>query len=290
MFLRRKRSFETPPRTIGDSKERESGSGYIDNETVQDAKRKPSNATGSRRRTQASSNLQPQVEHTLQIFNNLVSSQLALAVETVDESDRALSHLEAHGLGANHHLHLEAVALALSACDDLLKHVLLVQPEATGQVANAWHEHHVCDQIGCTRGEFAEQIPSVNTTLDVSTACVASPGDNVGVGLLLDLDHLRNELGVVAEISVHDYHKVAIAMVQAMNVGGTQTELSLAGLQVDVFGAVESLKLLGDFEGAVRGAIVDNHNFPVQVATKERVKDQLLGRATLGAYFSVKVF
>lgn len=224
----------------------------------------------------ASLNLQPEVQHALEVLDDFVSTELALAVESVDESDRALSHLVAHRLRANHHLHLEAVALALGVENNLLQHRLLVQTEAPSQIADAGHEHHVRNQIGSARGELAEQIPAVDATLNVSAASVASSGNNVGVGLLLDPDHFGNELGVVAEVGIHDDHVVASAVVETVDVGSAQTKLALTRLQVDVLGAVKSLKLLGDLEGAVRGAIVDNHNFPVQVATAKRACQLLI--------------
>lgn len=221
--------------------------------------------TGPHECAAATSNLQPQVQHSLEVLDNLVPTELALAVETVDESDRALGHLVAHSLRTNHHLHLEAVTLALRASDDLFQDRLLVQPEATSQVANARHEHHVRDEVSGARGELPEQVPAVHATLDISAARVTGSTDDVGVGLFLDLDHLGDELGMVAEIGVHDDNEVASAVGQAVDVGSAEAKFALTGLEVDVLGAVESLELLSDLEGAVRGAVVDNHDFPVQV-------------------------
>ena len=212
--------------------------------------------------------LQPQGHHALEILDDLRSAQLAFAVQAVHESNGALSHLVAHGLGTHHHLHLETVSLALSAGDDLLQDGLLVQTETAGQVTDTGHEHHVRDQVGRTRGELAEQIPAIDTALAISNVGVSGTGDNVGVGLLLNADHLGDELGVVAEIGVHDDNVVAGAVNKTVDVGGSKTELALAGLQVDVLGAVELLELLSDFEGAVRGAIVDNNDLPVQFTTR----------------------
>lgn len=215
--------------------------------------------------------LEPQGHNALEILDDLGSAQLAFAVQTVHESNRALDNLVAHGLGADHHLHLETVSLALSAGDDLLQNGLLVQTETTSQVADTGHEHHVRDQVSGTRGELAEQIPAVNTTLAVSIVGVPGTGHNVGVGLLLNADHFGNELGMVAEIGVHDDNVVAGAVDETMDVSSSKAELALAGLQVDVLGAVELLELLSDLEGAVRGAIVDNNDLPVQVATRVRL-------------------
>jgi hypothetical protein len=73
----------------------------------------------------------------------------------------------------------------------------------------------------------------------------------------------------VAEVSVHDDNEVAGGILQAVDVGGAQTELALAGLEDDVFGAIEALELLADLEGTVRGAIVNDNDFPIEVAIFE---------------------
>jgi hypothetical protein len=69
----------------------------------------------------------------------------------------------------------------------------------------------------------------------------------------------------VAEIGVHDDNKVAGGIFQAMDVSCTQAELSLAGLEDDVFGAIEFLELLRDLEGTVRGSVVNDNNLPIQL-------------------------
>lgn len=228
----------------------------------------PFKPIGSRRTHQRKAlNLQPQVENTLEVLDDLGSAELALAEEAIHKGNGALLDLVAHGLGADHHLHLEAVTLALSAGNDLLQHLLLVQTEATRQVADAGHQHDVGDQVGSARGELAEEVPAVNTTLDISAVRIPRAGDNIRVGLLLDSDHLGDELGVVAEVGVHDDDEVAGSKLQTVDVGGAQAELTLAGLKDNVFGAVKALELLADLEGTVRGAIVNDNNFPIQVAT-----------------------
>lgn len=174
-----------------------------------------------------------------------------------------------HGLSTDHHLHLEAVSLALSVENDLLEHVLLVQAEATSQVAHTWHQHDVGDQVRSARSELPEQIPAVYTSLDISEVGVSGSGYNVGVAGLLDLDHLGDELGVVAEIGVHNDNEVAGAEFQAVDVSGSQAELACAGLEDDVFFAVELLELLRDFEGAVRGSVVNDNDLPIQLARQE---------------------
>lgn len=71
---------------------------------------------------------------------------------------------------------------------------------------------------------------------------------------------------MVAEVRVHDDNEVTGSKLQAMDVGGTQAELALAGLEDNVFRAVEALELLADLEGTVRGAIVNDNDFPIKIA------------------------
>ena len=240
------------------------------------------------------SNLQPQVEHTLEVLDDLRATQLAFSVETVNKCDGTLLHLVAHSLGANHHLHLETVTLALGAGNDLLENLLLIETEATSQVAHTGHQHHVRDQVGSARGELAEQIPAVDTTLNISAVGVPGTSHDVGVATLLDANHLGDELGVVAEVGVHDDDEVAGGEGQTVDIGSSEAELALTGLQDDMVCAVELLELLRDFEGTVRGAIVNNDHLPVQVAVHReegivsRVSSQKYIRTF--AHFSLKVF
>ena len=71
---------------------------------------------------------------------------------------------------------------------------------------------------------------------------------------------------MVREIRVHYDDKRARSVFQPMHVGGTETELAGSGFEDDVGRVVEVLELLGDFEGAVGGAVVDDYDFPVEVA------------------------
>lgn len=158
------------------------------------------------------SNLKPEVEYTLEVFDNFRAAQLAVAVDTIHKCDRTFLDLIAHSLGPDHHFHLEAVTLRLSAGDDLFKHLLLVQTKTTSQVANTRHEHDIGNQVGGTRGKLAEEIPTVNPTLDVSTIGVAGTSHDICVGLLLNANHLRDKLGVMAEVGIHNDHIVARAV------------------------------------------------------------------------------
>ena len=190
--------------------------------------------------------LQPQIQDTLGVLDNLVASKLGLAVQSVHEADRDLCHGATHRLCSHHHLHLEGVALALRLPDDLLQHLLFVQPEATGQIAHARPQHGIREQIRPPADELALEVPAVNAAI----AGVARAGHNVVVTLLLHADHVRDELGVVTEVGVHDDDEVARRELQAVDVGGAETQLAGAGADLDVRG-VDFGELSGDFLGAV---------------------------------------
>lgn len=68
------------------------------------------------------------------------------------------------------------------------------------------------------------------------------------------------------KVGVHDDDKGAGSGAQAVDVGGAKAELPGAGSQEDALGGVEALKLGGDFESAVRGGVVDDDDFVVEVA------------------------
>lgn len=162
--------------------------------------------------------LQPQAQHTLRVLDDLITTQLRLAVQAVDESNRHLSNGETHGLGAHHHLHLERVPLALGALDDLLQDGLLVEAETSGQVADAGAQDGVGEQVGAAADELALEVPAV----DAAVAGVPRAGHDVEVAGLLPRDHLRDELGVVAEVGVHDDDEVARHELQTVYVCGPQ--------------------------------------------------------------------
>lgn len=81
---------------------------------------------------------------------------------------------------------------------------------------------------------------------------------------------------MVAEIGVHDDNEVASRVFEAVDVSGTQAKLALSGLEDNVFGTIELLKLLRDFEGAVRGSIIDNNDFPIELPVIQRLELALI--------------
>lgn len=214
--------------------------------------------------------LGPQRQHTLGVLDNLVTTELAVAVDAVDKGNGYLGDRAPHSLGANHHLHLERVALALGARDDLVEHALLVEAEAARQIADAGAQDGVGEEVGAAGDELALEVPAV----DAAVAGVAGARDDVVVALLLAGDHLGDELGVVGEVGVHDDDKVAGDELQAVDVGGSQAQLAGAGFEDDVRG-VGLDELVGDFLGTVGGAVVDDDEFPFELA---------VGRGCLSIY------
>lgn len=205
--------------------------------------------------------LEPQVQHTLGILDNLIATKLGLSVHAIDKRNGHLGHRAAHALGAHHHLHLEGVALALRARDDLVEDALLVQAERAREVADAGPQDRVGKQVGAAADKLALEVPAVHAAV----ARVARARDDVVVGRLLERNHLRDEFRVVREVGVHDDDKVARDKLEAVHVGRAETELARAGLEDDVRG-VGLDELVGDLLGAVGGAVVDNDELPVELA------------------------
>jgi hypothetical protein len=72
----------------------------------------------------------------------------------------------------------------------------------------------------------------------------------------------------VAEVGVHDDDKVALGELQAVDVCGSETELSCSRLEDDSVCAPDLLELFRDVLGAVRRAIVYDDDFPVEIAVR----------------------
>ena len=51
-----------------------------------------------------------------------------------------------------------------------------------------------------------------------------------------------------------------------MDIGGSETELARSWVQLYVLGVVGGDELFGDCLGAVGGAVVDDYEFPVEIA------------------------
>ena len=69
------------------------------------------------------------------------------------------------------------------------------------------------------------------------------------------------------EVGVHDDDEVARRELQAVGVGRAKAEFGTARPDLDAGGAVDLLKLLGDFLRAVWGSVIDNDEFPLEIAS-----------------------
>jgi hypothetical protein len=77
-------------------------------------------------------------------------------------------------------------------------------------------------------------------------ASIARSRDNVRASNFLDLDHLRDEFGMVREVRVHDDDKIAGCVLHAVDVGGAKAEFTGSRLEDYVGCGVEFLELFGD--------------------------------------------
>ena len=74
---------------------------------------------------------------------------------------------------------------------------------------------------------------------------------------------------MVREVGVHDDDEVTGCVLQAVDVGGSESEFTSAGADLDALGGVDLLELGGDFLGTVGGAVVDDDEFPVEFAGRK---------------------
>ena len=65
-----------------------------------------------------------------------------------------------------------------------------------------------------------ENVPAIDSTI----ASIACAGDHVKVAFLLLQDELGDELGVVAQVRVHDYDEVARGVLDPVHIGCTETQ------------------------------------------------------------------
>lgn len=70
----------------------------------------------------------------------------------------------------------------------------------------------------------------------------------------------------MGEVRIHDDYEVASRELQSVDVGCSKTKLAGAGLQFDMRGTVGFDELFGDFLGSIGGAVVDDYDFPVELA------------------------
>lgn len=205
--------------------------------------------------------LGPQREDALSILNNLLRAQFGISIDAIHKCNGYLANCVTQRLGCYRQRHLHAEPAYIGRLEELLQDRPLVQSETAREIAHARSQHRIRENVGAFARELSLQVPAV----DAATGLVACARHNVVVVLLLQCDHLRNEFGVVAEVGIHDDDVVTFGELQAVDVGSAEAELAGARLEDNV-GCVCFDKLLGDILGAVGGAVVDDDEFPVNVA------------------------
>lgn len=100
-----------------------------------------------------------------------------------------------------------------------------IQAEGTSDVRRLWVEEDRGEEVGTARDELAFEVPAVNAGSCAGTR-VACTLYNVQVALFLHGDHLGHILGVMAEVGIHDEDEVARAALEAVDIGGPQTQLA----------------------------------------------------------------
>lgn len=71
----------------------------------------------------------------------------------------------------------------------------------------------------------------------------------------------------MAEIGIHEHNVIVLALVETVDVGGTETELAGAGSQNNLVGTVDPDEVLDAFLSAIGRGIVDNDDFHLDVPT-----------------------
>lgn len=87
----------------------------------------------------------------------------------------------------------------------------------------------------------------------------------------------------MTEIGVHDDDKISLCEFQPVHIGSPESKLSRSRFENDAIGRVDGLELLGDVEGAVRGGIVNDDEFPVELTgSNDNVSESIEGQLKEG--------
>lgn len=70
---------------------------------------------------------------------------------------------------------------------------------------------------------------------------------------------------MMTQVGIHDNDKIAICMFDAVNICRAQAQFRCSWPQQDFIFSVNLLQLLGNIQGPVRAAIVDDNNLKVQI-------------------------
>ena len=176
--------------------------------------------------------MQEEIEHALEVLDNLVHSHLRLAVHSIHKHDRNFPDRVVHIVSTHDDLHLENISSALHVLHNVVERFPLVQTIATRQVAYARVEHEVSDKICNARSQFSLKVPTKNT------ACgnIARASYHIIVTLLL----LANELGhvfrlkiipdvsmnVMGQVSIHNKYVITMNQFHSIHICTSQAQFT----------------------------------------------------------------
>ena len=110
---------------------------------------------------------------------------------------------------------MEGITLGLDFRHYFLNDFFFVESETASEVSGVAAQHGLSQVISHSGSEFPPEVPA----MDPSPVDIASASDDVRVSGQLTLDELRDELRVMAEVSIHDDHKVTSAQFESIYIG-----------------------------------------------------------------------
>lgn len=158
-------------------------------------------------------------------------------------------------LGPCNHFHLEGVPPWFDLWNNTLQNFPLVQSKTTCQIACSRVKHRLGHKIGHARSQLSIEIPAVNAT----PSLIPRSRHNITIGLILLWYELRDEFGVMWQVSVHQNDKSAATLGYSVDVSRTQPQLSRSFVQYNLV-FVDLLESSNDVLSSIRGVVINNHN------------------------------
>ena len=207
------------------------------------------------------------MQDTLGILDNFFTTELAVTIYSIHKGDGNLADRISLRLCCDGQRHLHGEPSGVGALKQLLQHAALIQSEAASQIADARAEHGVGKDVCALAGELALQIPAIYTSI----TGISGAGDDIVVTLGALGDHLRDELGVMAEVGIHDYDVVPLRELESVNICGAEAELSSPCLQLHMW-RIGLDQLLCDILSSVGRAVIDDYEFPVDISMRLKTR------------------
>ena len=192
--------------------------------------------------------MQEQVEHALEVLDDLVHAHLRLPVHPIHKHDRNLTDRVVHIVRANDDLHLENVASAFHVLHDVVERFSLVQTVATRQVAHARVEQEVSNEVCDARRELSLEVPAKHTAV----GNIARASYHIIVTLLLLANEFWHVLGlqvtlgvetyVMRQVSIHNEHVIAMNQFHSIHVCTSQAQFTSTPKNLDFVLSKDSLR------------------------------------------------